>query len=118
MSLTGRRVAVVLASLDLGGAERQALLLATRLSRDHGASIAVFGMGDGTVVADQCRVHGLPCTALPRVEARFAWIAKGRMRTAMARIAAFRPEVLLPFTAPANIDAFRGESLVLRVSRL
>ena len=65
MTLSGRRIAVVLASLELGGAERQAVLLATHLARDHGAEVAVFGMGREGAGAALCRRAGLPCTAVP-----------------------------------------------------
>jgi glycosyltransferase involved in cell wall biosynthesis len=103
MMLSGRRVAVVLGSLELGGAERQALLMATLLARDHGAAVAVFGMGAGKRVGELCRELGLDCRALPRVESRFAWRARARRRAAMARVRAFAPDLLLPFTAPANL---------------
>jgi glycosyltransferase involved in cell wall biosynthesis len=103
MTLSGRRIAVVLASLELGGAERQAVLLATHLARDHGAEVAVFGMGREGAGAALCRRAGLPCTAVPRVESRFTWLSWLRMRSAMRAIAAFSPAVLIPFTAPANL---------------
>jgi len=101
--LRGRRVAVVLGSLELGGAERQALLMAELLVREHGAVVALFGMGAGVRVGELCRAAGLACTALPRVESRFAWRARARRRAAMARVRAFAPDLLLPYTAPANL---------------
>ncbi len=103
MILAGRRVAVVLGSLELGGAERQALLMAALLARSHGADVALFGMGAGTRVPALCRAMALSCTALPRVESRFAWRARARRRAAMARVRAWAPDLLLPYTAPANL---------------
>jgi len=93
-------------SLDLGGCERQALLLARHLREREGAEVHFVGLGgsrDGKV-AELCRADGLPC-----IWAGIFWAAPGRRQRlqglwALRRLLRMlRPDVLLPYTAYANI---------------
>lgn len=59
LDLAGRRITFVIPSLDLGGAERQALLLAENLSREHGARVEVWGAGKAGRVAELCEEYGI-----------------------------------------------------------
>ncbi len=109
-ALAGRRLAFVLGSMELGGAERQALQLAAALPAASGAEVAVFAMsasGDGPL-RSACAAAGLACTALPRCESRWAWRCAWRCRAAGRAMRAFRPHLLLPYTAPANLAAALG----------
>src|SRR5437868_12053479 len=84
-ALDGARVVVVLPELELGGAERQVLLLARYLSRERNVGVEFWGLGGRPGrVAKACEALGIPWRIVPlpwfagRAErlrglARFAW---------------------------------------------
>ena len=99
MPLAGARVIIVLGPLELGGSERQAILLARYLTRDQNAKVEVWGYGEPGRAAELCDVYGITWRSVPiplpwstsRVTqlkrlARFAWL----LRRA-------RPDIILPF---------------------
>ncbi len=108
----GTRIVTVLGSLDLGGSERQALLLARHLAVEHGADVRVWGLrGEPGRAARLCDGEGLPwrCFRLGWPEGR-----SGRLRE-VARFAAAlrreRPGLVLGYTWLPNIVcglAWRG----------
>jgi glycosyltransferase involved in cell wall biosynthesis len=106
MTLENKRVIIVSGSLDLGGCERQALLLARHLRDQEGAEVRFIGLGGRGKgkVYDLCAEYGLPCTW-----ARIFWASPDRWRRANALMALRRllrpskPDVLLPYTVYANI---------------
>jgi len=96
--LNGRRIIIVLESLELGGAERQAIRLAERLVHQYGAKVQVWGFGDEGRAARLCESAGIPWRLVrPNWgEYRFSqWL------NAAARFAYFlrkaRAEILLPY---------------------
>ena len=58
--LKARRIIFVLGNLELGGAERQALILARYLSEHEEAQVEVWGFNKSGPVAQICEQHGLP----------------------------------------------------------
>lgn len=102
-ALRGRRIIFVFGSLELGGAERQALILARHLSEREGAHVAVWGFNRVGPVAAMCEQHGLawrvvsyhftgrPLTRLADLT-KLAWL----LRRA-------RPDILLPYTLVPNV---------------
>ena len=54
MPLTGKRIIVVIGSLELGGAERQALHVARHLAHEQRAAVQVWGLGGIGRVAELC----------------------------------------------------------------
>jgi glycosyltransferase involved in cell wall biosynthesis len=92
----GQRIIFVLGNLELGGAERQALILARHLSQH--ATVEVWGFNKSGPVADICEQHGIRWRVEPlkanRLESvrRFAWLLR-----------AARPDVLLPYTWLPNV---------------
>ena len=97
--LGGARVIIVIGPLQLGGAERQAILLARYLVRDQNAKVEVWGYGDPGRAAELCDAHGITWRSMPiplpwsisrftqlKRLARFAWL----LRRA-------KPDVILPF---------------------
>lgn len=56
------KILIFLPSLALGGAERQAILLA-RHYRDNGHSVVVYGFGQFGTVSELCQRYGIPCNA-------------------------------------------------------
>lgn len=98
------RIVAVLGNLDLGGAERQAILLARHLSAGHGADVSVLGLaGDPGGAARLCDAHGLRWRSCG-----VGWPAgrAGRLR-AVARFARElsreRPDAVLSYTRLPNI---------------
>ena len=96
--MKGQRIIFVLGNLELGGAERQALLLARHLSRHEQATVEVWGFNKSGPVAEICEQHDIRWRVEPlnadRLQSvqRFAWLLR-----------AARPDVLLPFTWRPNV---------------
>ncbi len=103
----GPRVVFVLGSLELGGSERQAVLLADQLRARWGADPVVVGFSHPEGRAAQaCRARGIPCEFLPFEN--ISWRGhRGRWLFQWARLAAglrrLRPDVLLPYYALPNL---------------
>jgi glycosyltransferase involved in cell wall biosynthesis len=102
-SLAGKRVLIVLVSLELGGAERQALLLGRHLADKEGAQVAVWGFHGPGQGSDVCEAYGLPWKVL-------GWPWSDKMPTLVKRVGAFtlrlreaRPDIVLPFTIIPNV---------------
>ena len=100
----GLRVVFVIDGFQLGGAERQALLLARDLTR-YGAEAAIwslFGPHEGPVV-DLCNRYRLPSHAI-----EFDWgpglLPSPRSLLRLTRVLRLeRPDVILPYTACPNL---------------
>jgi glycosyltransferase involved in cell wall biosynthesis len=102
-TLRGRRVVFVFGSLELGGAERQALILARHLSAYERAEVEVWGFNQTGPAASLCERHGLRWRVVP-----FPFAARPARRLAslfkLARtLLAARPDVLLPYTLIPNV---------------
>ena len=64
-ALCGERIAIVLGSLELGGAERQALLLAQYLRDTEKASVEIWGFLSPGRAAELCDQSGIPWKIVP-----------------------------------------------------
>lgn len=102
MTRTPVRTLILLGTSGLGGAERQAVLLARHLAGDPRMRVTVAAPGHG-VVPDLCAAAGLPFLAVPAFESRRMAVCLARMLGAALRLRRARPDLLLPFTWPANI---------------
>ena len=93
----------MLFNLELGGAERQALILARHLVEQEKAEVEVWGFNKPGPVAQSCERIGVPWRVVPypfksgRV-ARFAGLARVARRLRRAR-----PDILLPYTFVPNV---------------
>lgn len=101
--LAGRRVALVQQSLELGGAERQAILFARYLREVVGADASIWGLDRPGLASEFCSELGIPwrierCPLPPSAWWRFVHLL--RFARALRRE---RVEVLLPYTMPPNI---------------
>lgn len=102
-TLKGRRIVFVLFNLELGGAERQALILAKHLVEHEEAAVEVWGFNKSGPVAGMCEQLGVPwrLASFPfksgRV-ARFASLARIAMSLRRAR-----PDILFPYTFVPNV---------------
>src|SRR5690348_8519364 len=103
LMLQGRRIVFVLGNLELGGAERQALILARYLSEHEQASVEVWGFNKSGPVAQMCKAHGLRSRVIPYP---FTKSRASRVR-ALVRVGralrATKPDLILPYTFGPNV---------------
>ena len=102
--LKGRRVVVVLETLELGGAERQAIHLAERLVHQYGAEVQVWGFADEGRAARLCDSAGIPRRLVRPNWGEYRlhqWLNAAVRFAFLLRMA--RAEILLPYCARSNI---------------
>jgi glycosyltransferase involved in cell wall biosynthesis len=90
------RVIFVLGNLELGGAERQALILARFLSEHEQAAVEVWGFNRTGPVSEICEQHGLNWRVVP-LQNPFD------LRNVARLLRAARPDILLPYTLVPNV---------------
>ncbi len=94
---------IVLGSLEMGGAERQALLLGHWLADHMGARAEIWGFSPPGKAAQICTELGLPWRSLP-----FPWGSGKRnklrgVRSFWQALRHARPDIVLPYTVLPNI---------------
>lgn len=101
--LKGRRIVFVLFNLELGGAERQALILAKHLVESEQAAVEVWGFNKSGPVAERCEELGVPWRVVSFL-LRGGRVARllALVRFAMTLRRA-RPDILLPYTFVPNV---------------
>ena len=87
-----KRVVFVLGNLELGGAERQALILARYLAEHEQADVEVWGFNRSGPVADICEQHGIKWRVVPF-----------DLRKVARLLRAVQPDILLPYTLIPNV---------------
>jgi glycosyltransferase involved in cell wall biosynthesis len=97
-------ICLLFGSLEIGGAERQGLLLARHLKDHEMADVQVWGLGQRRgPVADQCDTWGIPWRAVP-----VHWGLRRRLFH-LVRIAFLlrqeRPSILISYTKVPNLVA-------------
>ena len=90
--MKGRRVVFVLGNLELGGAERQALILARYLVEHEQADVEVWGFDRAGPVADICEQHEIKWRVVPF-----------DLRKVARLLRAVQPDILLPYTLIPNV---------------
>jgi glycosyltransferase involved in cell wall biosynthesis len=97
--LRNARIIFVIATFTLGGAERQALLLARHLAHEQGANVEFWGIGKPGRVSELCDEYNIPWRSapipLPWASNLFTQL-KSLVRFALALRRA-RPDVILPY---------------------
>ena len=94
--MKGCRVVFVLGNLELGGAERQALILARYLSEHELADVEVWGFNRSGPVAGICEQHGLRWRVVP-LQRPFD------LRNFARLLREIHPDILLPYTLIPNV---------------
>lgn len=97
------KILFLLPSLALGGAERQAILLA-RYWQDAGHELVVAGFGKNGAASDLCRQNGIACKPLPFPLASWSFVGKSiaTMRLWWA-LAIEKPDVILSYCMAPNV---------------
>jgi len=99
----GRRIIFVLGNLELGGAERQALILARYLSGHEQAKVEVWGFNKSGPVAEICEQHGLPWLVIPYPFAESRLSRFGALFRVARSLRQAKPDILLPYTFGPNL---------------
>lgn len=101
--LKGRRIIFVLGNLELGGAERQALILAKYLSGHEEAQVEVWGFNKSGPVAEICAQHGIATRVIPYP---FSESQPNRLQSLVGVCRTLRrakPDLILPYTFGPNV---------------
>src|ERR1700722_4159930 len=101
--LAAARIIFVFSSLELGGAERQAMHLASYLKREFGSALEIWGFSPVGRVSELCQERGITCRSIdPPLQGGPAskLIVLTRFVKEMRR---YQPTVLLPYTMSPNI---------------
>jgi glycosyltransferase involved in cell wall biosynthesis len=101
--LNGRRIFFVLGNLELGGAERQALILARYLVEHEQAAVQVWGFNKSGPVAEICDRYSIPWRVIPF---RFTPSLASNLRSLVNVCRSLReakPDILLPYTFAPNV---------------
>lgn len=100
--LCGKRIVILFGDLQMGGAERQRLLLARYLKEQQGALVEVWGLGpDRGPVADCCEKCAIPWQAVP-----LHWGLRRRLPhlvRLLYRLRTAAPDILIPYTRVPNV---------------
>jgi hypothetical protein len=101
--LCDRHIVFVLGWLNLGGAERQAILLAEKLRNNYRARVTVCGLASAGDAVALCEEHGIPWRVL-----HFHWSSNWRLL--LVRLAhltwqlrKMRADVVMAYTHDANV---------------
>lgn len=102
-SLAGKRILFIFNALHLGGAERQALLLARALQEQHQAQVEFWGLREAGRAAELCDEYGIPWRLVP-----FHWAYNkverlGNLLRFARRLRAARPDIIMPYTMLPNV---------------
>jgi glycosyltransferase involved in cell wall biosynthesis len=101
--LKGKRIIFVLGSLELGGAERQALILAKYLSEQEQAIVEVWGFNHSGPVNPICEEYGLAWRVVPypfSATSLTRLVSLSRLAWMLRRA---RPDILLSYTMVPNV---------------
>ncbi len=103
--LAGKKILFLLGSLQLGGAERQVLLLARYLRATCGAEPHVWGFGEPGRMSMLCSEYGIPWEVMPiEVSRHLPGLIASLVRYARS-VRRFGPDLLLPYTFFPNVIA-------------
>lgn len=103
-TLANLKIVLLFGNLELGGAERQGLLLARHLQEQQSAEVQVWGLGAGRgAVADQCEAWGIPWRVVP-----LHWGLRRRLPHLLRlwwRLRDLQPQIVLSYTKVPNLAA-------------
>jgi glycosyltransferase involved in cell wall biosynthesis len=103
LAIGNAKVIFVLGNLELGGAERQALILARYLSQHEHAQVEVWGFTKSGPVAEICEQHGLAWRVIPYPFANSRLSRLGALFNFARTLRPAKPDILLPYTFGPNL---------------
>lgn len=101
--LNGKQIIFSLEGLELGGAERQILLLANYLIHSCGAKVQIWGFRDPGRTVELCEAQGIPWRYVPLTwpQGRMAWVYN--VLHLASELRRETPDVVLPYGMFSNI---------------
>jgi glycosyltransferase involved in cell wall biosynthesis len=102
-TLSGRRIRIVIRAFHMGGAERNAIDVATHLKNECGADVSILGVLGSGEAERACESAGIPKRAL---ELDWPSSRSGKLRTVVAFQQALRrerPDAILAYTILPNV---------------
>lgn len=109
--LRGIKISFVFGNLELGGAERQGVLLANYLQQECGAEVNVVGLHSSPGrLSELCDEHNIRWSGIP-----FHWGARRRIPSflrALRHLKELGPEILISYTRVPNLVCAVGWSRV------
>lgn len=105
LALKGKRIVLAVGSLEMGGAERQLLLLAEYLKQHCLCQVTVAGIGEPRELADVCQNKGIDWVSLPIPLDKNAGVIPNiknltRFRRSLRQL---KPEIILSYTPLINV---------------
>jgi glycosyltransferase involved in cell wall biosynthesis len=97
------RILFVFDMLELGGAERQAMLLARYLRKEYGATVEVVGFSHPGALTQICEREGFPWHLVPSSSECSTRRLPGSIARFIRHIRRLRPDVLMPYTIHPNV---------------
>ncbi|BCS54871.1 glycosyltransferase [Geobacter sp. SVR] len=98
------RIIFVFGSLDLGGAERQGLLLAESLRNDYGAEVEVWGLKNSPGrLSELCEEKGLPWRGVKCGWGRYALTRLAKLGKFALTLRKRQPDAILAYTRLPNL---------------
>jgi glycosyltransferase involved in cell wall biosynthesis len=101
--LKDRRIIFVLGNLELGGAERQALILAKYLSEHEEAQVEVWGFNKSGPVAEICEQHKIPTRVIPFPFSESDSSRQHALVSVSSSLRGAKPDLILPYTFGPNV---------------
>lgn len=101
--LTGRRIIFVLPGLKMGGAERQALLLARYLVRQEQADVQIWGFDGPGEVSEICDEYQIPWRVIRMGWPRDTLVCIKAIMKFGIELRKAAPDIVLPFTIRPNV---------------
>jgi len=102
-SLAGKHIVICLESLELGGAEQQALLLARCLREQYHLNISVVGFSNPGRAADLCDEYGIPWRIIPVTWSGSRLQRIKSLHRLLTTLRSMAPDILLPYTVIPNL---------------
>ncbi len=103
MSLEQKRIIIMLSELHMGGAERQALMLAEYLVKERGSLVQIWGLqGRPGRVAEECDRLGIPWRIFPLRWFRGRYVRKISLLHLTLALRRLRPDILFPYLITPN----------------
>ncbi len=101
-ALRGARVVIVIRSFELGGAERQAVMLARFLRHHVGAEVLVWSFSPGLTVPKLLAADGIACHVQSPGSGGGLWHRTASLLGFVRALRRRRPDLLVPFTDLPN----------------
>lgn len=99
----GFKIIFVLGDLELGGAERQALIVARHLQNYEGAKVEIWGLGKSGRLSELCKTLDIPCKHLNVTFGSGLIVDFMNVLSIIRHLRSALPDIVLPYTWFPNV---------------